>query len=129
MARSTTRRLAPLAAAAVLALPAVAQLVSSIASAAPAAASTSTSAAVTAQQGFEKFQGDYNHTTATFTVPPAVTQVRIDAVGGRGGHGGANAFTSGGTGGNAARVSGTINVTPGQTFDLYLGPAGGDASD
>lgn len=60
----------------------------------------------------------FNHTGAvqTFTVPADVTEILVTCRGAQGGT--AAAF---GTGGKGAEVVGTINVTPGQIYDLYVG--------
>jgi hypothetical protein len=71
--------------------------------------------------------------TNSFTVPTNVTALVITAVGGGGGSGGsyAGAWTNsyittynGATGGSAQSVSGTLTVTPGQTYTINPGGSG-----
>ena len=62
----------------------------------------------------------------TFTVPAGVTSLQIVAIGGDGGD--TPLFPSGAVqGGRAAEVTGTINVTPGQTLYVVVGGNGNDA--
>lgn len=58
---------------------------------------------------------NYTGTTQTWVVPPCVTSISITAAGGDGG---------GSAGGNGAVVTGTINVTPGQTLQISVGGSG-----
>ena len=51
----------------------------------------------------------------SWTVPPCVTSINVTVAGGEGG---------GSTGGNGAVISGTLNVTPGQTITGTAGGAG-----
>jgi hypothetical protein len=60
----------------------------------------------------------------TFTVPNCVSSITITCKGASGANGTTSATNAGGTGGNGAVVSGSINVTPGQVFDIYVGGAG-----
>ncbi len=53
-----------------------------------------------------------------YTVPSGVTQISIDAIGGRGGPG---VYNNPGSGG---RVQATLNVTPAQVYSVYVGSAG-----
>ncbi|MCU1427779.1 MAG: hypothetical protein JWL83_1779 [Actinomycetia bacterium] len=117
MPRTTFRRLASLAAGAVFVIPAIAAIAAS--GAEPAGAVTGTS-----YQSTQTFTAGATGGKATFTVPPAVTQVWFDAKGGGGGRGGYPSTNIGGAGGVGGEVIGTINVTPGSTFDLGLGAAG-----
>lgn len=70
----------------------------------------------------------YNFTGAvqTFIVPCGVTQIYVRASGAEGGTGaiGGNA-SSGGVGGKGSVIAGYLNVTPGQTLNIYVGGAGG----
>ena len=71
-------------------------------------------------------------TIQTFTVPDGVTSLTVIAVGGAGGRGGSpTGCTSpcrGGESGVAGRVSGTIDVIPGQVISMYPGGAGANGS-
>src|SRR5574343_336201 len=60
----------------------------------------------------------FNYTGAmqTWTVPPCVTYINVIVAGAKGG---------GNTGGNGARISATLNVTPGQVLNIYAGGQGG----
>ncbi len=60
----------------------------------------------------------FNYTGAmqTWTVPPCVTSINVIVAGAKGG---------GNTGGNGARISATLNVTPGQVLNIYAGGQGG----
>ena len=58
---------------------------------------------------------NYTGSTQTWVVPPCVTSISITAAGGEGG---------GSAGGNGAVVTGTINVTPGQTLQISVGGSG-----
>jgi gliding motility-associated-like protein len=58
---------------------------------------------------------NYTGTTQTWVVPPCVTSISITAAGGDGG---------GSAGGNGAVVTGTVNVTPGQTLQISVGGSG-----
>lgn len=58
---------------------------------------------------------NYTGTLQTWVVPPCVTSINVVAAGAKGG---------GAVGGNGARITGTINVTPGQTLNIYVGGMG-----
>jgi len=58
---------------------------------------------------------NFTGSTQTWVVPPCVTSISITAAGGDGG---------GTAGGNGAVVTGTINVTPGQTLQISVGGSG-----
>ncbi len=58
---------------------------------------------------------NYTGGMQTWTVPPCVNSITITAAGAKGG--GAN-------GGNGALVNGTINVTPGQVLNIFVGGMG-----
>ncbi|MDW8158297.1 MAG: glycine-rich protein, partial [Bacteroidia bacterium] len=58
----------------------------------------------------------YTGGVQTYTVPPCVTSITVDVRGAQGG---------GPNGGNGARVTGTIPVTPGQVLYIYVGGQGG----
>jgi hypothetical protein len=64
----------------------------------------------------------YTGTVQTYTVPAGVTQVGFDVIGAVGGRNQQN-YSRGGYGG---RVSGNLNVTPGQVLYLYVGQKGKD---
>jgi hypothetical protein len=61
----------------------------------------------------------------TYTVPCGVTSINIEAYGAQGGTGatGGNAST-GGFGGLGGYASGTLDVTPGQVLNIFVGGAG-----
>src|SRR5271167_3163448 len=63
-----------------------------------------------------------------FVIPPGVSSVQIDAIGGRGAESGIDA--SGAQGGPGAEVVGSMNVIAGQTIyvEVGVGGAGGGAS-
>ncbi|MDG1333917.1 MAG: glycine-rich protein [Crocinitomicaceae bacterium] len=65
---------------------------------------------------------NYTGGLQTWTVPDGVTSVEIDAYGADGG----NDYGSGGTGtgGNGGRVQATLNVTPGEVLNIYVGKRG-----
>jgi hypothetical protein len=112
------RTVARLAAAIALVVPLAGAVTALASSPAPAAASTYQTSAL--------FTPNATTTTQFFQVPPAVTQLAIDAKGGQGGDGGGSAGVSGGTGGNAAEVIDLIGVTPGQIIVIDVGRAGED---
>lgn len=58
---------------------------------------------------------NYTGSVQTWVVPPCVTSINVVVAGAKGG--GAN-------GGNGARISATLNVTPGQTLNIYVGGQG-----
>ena len=64
----------------------------------------------------------YTGSEQTFTVPLGVTSMEVKAVGGRGGD-------DNGRGGPAARVTGELNVTPGETLYVEVGGTGGEGSE
>jgi hypothetical protein len=70
----------------------------------------------------------WDGTAHTFIVPPNVTQLTIDAIGGYGGSGASTSQAGGGAGGLGGEAVGTFAVTPGQTFLVCVGYTGGDAS-
>ena len=59
---------------------------------------------------------------STYTVPPNVTAVRIDAIGANGGQGGLSSYGS--RGGYGGRVTCNLAVTAGQLLYVYVGGAG-----
>lgn len=61
---------------------------------------------------------DYTGTVQTFTVPPGVTGIHIDASGAQGGG------SFGGAGGKGARMTGDFSVTPGQVLSIVVGQQG-----
>lgn len=61
--------------------------------------------------------------TFTFTVPPQVTQLTVQAWGGGGGGRGDGTQSTGG-GGGGAYASGVVTVTPGQVINLTVGAGG-----
>jgi len=61
----------------------------------------------------------------TWTVPAGVTAIQVVALGGGGGGGGGSALGGkGGSGGAGAQVTATIEVTPGDTINYYVGGGG-----
>ncbi|MBP9210949.1 MAG: hypothetical protein KBF37_11585, partial [Saprospiraceae bacterium] len=68
---------------------------------------------------------DFEHTGAmqTWVVPDGVTQINIEAWGAQGGDGSWFGFC--GTGGLGGYASGTMNVTPGQVLNIFVGGQGG----
>ena len=60
-------------------------------------------------------------TVQTYTVPPGVTSVQVDAKGAQGGED----LTYGNKGGRGARVQATLAVTPGQVLQVRVGQVGG----
>ena len=74
---------------------------------------------VFAQHGVQEFTAN-----ATFTVPAAVSELRVDAYGGGGGGGGADGSNQGGGGGGAAYNAGVITVSPGEVLTIMVGSGG-----
>src|SRR5262249_5848787 len=63
----------------------------------------------------------------SFTVPPEITAITVDAFGAQGGAGNTESTsTSGGAGGLGGEARATIAVTPGETLDVFVGCRGGD---
>ncbi|HEX2900898.1 MAG TPA: hypothetical protein VHS96_14350, partial [Bacteroidia bacterium] len=60
----------------------------------------------------------YTGTIQTYTVPPGVTSISIDASGAQGGG------SFGGAGGLGARMTGVFSVTPGQVLSVVVGQQG-----
>lgn len=110
---STARRLVP-PLAAIVALAGSALVVAGV-------HATPASAAVT-QQFFS-----YTGAAQKFTVPTAVTQLFVSAIGATGGTGGSSTGHAGGPGGSGAGVSAALPVTPGEVLTVYLGHVGADA--
>lgn len=67
---------------------------------------------------FSQSTTTFNYTggVQTYTVPPCVTQLEVVVAGAQGG---------GNNGGNGATVTATIDVTPGQILEIYVGGQGG----
>ncbi len=61
----------------------------------------------------------------TFTVPTGVTSITVEMWGGAGGGGGGGSNAAGGAGGGGGFVRATLNVTPGEVLNLYVGGGGG----
>ena len=61
---------------------------------------------------------------STWTAPSDVTVVEYLVVGGGGGGGGAAGTGSGGGGGGGAVLTGTVEVTGGTTYDIFVGDGG-----
>ncbi|MBV9951062.1 MAG: Ig-like domain repeat protein [Acidimicrobiia bacterium] len=117
--RRSVRMIARLSAAGALVLP-VAGAVTALVTQSPVAASTYQSSAL--------YTPAANNVAQFFTVPPAVTQIAIDAKGGQGGDGGSSAGVSGGSGGKAAEVIDLVPVSPGDTLIIAAGRAGGSGA-
>jgi hypothetical protein len=64
---------------------------------------------------------DFTGAVQSFTVPPGVSQVTIDAAGRAGGAG------TGAFGGQGAELAANFAVTPGETLNILVGGAGGSA--
>lgn len=62
--------------------------------------------------------------TTSWTAPAGVTSVDYLIVGGGGGSGGAVRTSSSGGGGGGMILSGTISITPGQTYSITVGDGG-----
>ncbi len=77
-----------------------------------------------AQSQLETFQSTFAYTggVQTFTVPPGITEINIDAYGARGGN---TQYTSGGYA-LGGRVQARMQVSPGQILNIYVGGAGGN---
>jgi len=58
---------------------------------------------------------NYTGNIQTWVVPPCVTSINVVAAGAKGG---------GNLGGNGARITATLNVTPGQIINIYVGGMG-----
>lgn len=78
---------------------------------------------------------NYTGTVQTFTVPPGVTQVVVNAMGATGGLNGQTVLGCTTTCGNMADSAGhggcvvcTLAVTPGMVLDVYVGGRGADAT-
>lgn len=63
----------------------------------------------------------YTGAAQTYTVPPCVTSIQIEAWGAQGGIGNSGGPASG----NGGYTRGTISVTAGQVFNIYVGGQGG----
>jgi len=78
--------------------------------------------------GFQSFA--FTGNMQLFTVPGGVNTIQVDARGGRGGNGW-NVDGGGsvkGIGGSGGRVLATLNVTPGEVLEIYVGGAGDNAT-
>ena len=58
---------------------------------------------------------NYTGSVQNWIVPPCVTSINVVVAGAKGG---------GNTGGNGSRITATLNVTPGQTLNIYVGGMG-----
>lgn len=78
----------------------------------------------------EQARFDFTGAQQTFTVPATVTELKITAVGAKGGDGSTDAgvFLIGGTGGLGSLVQSTITVTPNEQLFLYVGAIGGNGA-
>jgi hypothetical protein len=69
-------------------------------------------------------------TTQVWTVPPAVSKIKVELWGAAGGGGGAGAYsysynlTNGGDGGSGGYAMQEINVVPNQQFNVFIGSGG-----
>lgn len=66
---------------------------------------------------------NYTGSVQTFVVPPCVTSITVDVIGGKGGDQTGTQGTS--IGGKGGRVQGTISVNPGDVLTIYVGGQGG----
>ncbi|MBX7243345.1 MAG: hypothetical protein K1X92_16520, partial [Bacteroidia bacterium] len=66
---------------------------------------------------------NYTGSVQTFTVPPGVTAIDIDARGGEGANS-LDRLTTNATAGLGGRAQGTLAVTPGQVISIYVGGQG-----
>jgi hypothetical protein len=66
--------------------------------------------------------------TYTFTVPPAVTLITVECIGGGGGGASRNNVGAGGGGGGGAFATSNISVIPGATYSIIVG-SGGNPND
>jgi Ig-like domain CHU_C associated/Secretion system C-terminal sorting domain len=82
----------------------------------PAATTTYYAEATGSGSGTQTF--NYTGAVQSFTVPPGVTSMTIDASGAQGGG------SNGGAGGLGARMQGTFAVTPGQVLSIVVGQQG-----
>src|SRR4051794_37191744 len=69
------------------------------------------------------YTGDFQ----TYTVPQGVSRLQLTVTGATGGSG--YGLGSGGGGGASAQVAGFVHVTAGQQLTIYVGQAGGNATD
>ena len=63
---------------------------------------------------------NFTGSVQTFTVPPCVTTLTVVVAGAKGG---------GSNGGNGARITATLNVTPGQILNIYCGGMGSQGNN
>ena len=70
----------------------------------------------------------FSGNSISWTVPAGVTSLRVNLTGAKGGRGADDGIGTGGAGGNAGHVTGTLPVTPGETLTLYIGGAGADGT-
>jgi hypothetical protein len=92
---------------------------------APLAVSAATSGAPAGAQAVESIEVQFTTVgTSEFPVPADVHCLAVDAIGGSGG---ASAGNEGSNGGSPGEVSGTIVVAPGESLQVNVGGAGGDA--
>jgi 6-phosphogluconolactonase (cycloisomerase 2 family) len=89
----------------------------------PSVVHASPASAAATQQFFT-----YTGGVQKFTVPTAVTQIFVSAIGASGGEGGSSTGHTGGPGGAGAGVSAALPVTPGEVLTVYIGHVGADAS-
>lgn len=84
-----------------------------------------TTVTVTPATGSTTFSSIGQH---TFTVPPLVTEVTVEACGAQGGEGSSGFGVSGGAGdgGLGGCVGATIDVTPGESLAVFVGGRGDD---
>lgn len=67
---------------------------------------------------------NYTGSAQTFVVPPTVTNMTVTLTGASGGNGGSDGGSAG-LRGPVGQVTGTLAVTPGQAFTVFIGSAGG----
>lgn len=80
----------------------------------------------TPTDSYTVFSPSYGYTGAaqTFRVPDNVTSLKVTAAGGTGGYGDNGDTEFGGTGGTGSEVTGTLQVTPGEQLNVYVGGNG-----
>ncbi len=80
----------------------------------------------TPTDSYTAFSPSYGYTGAaqTYRVPDKVTSLKVTAAGGTGGYGDNGDTEFGGVGGAGGEVTGTLQVTPGEQLNVYVGGNG-----
>jgi hypothetical protein len=71
---------------------------------------------------------EFSGAAETWTVPAGVTSATFDLYGAQGGAGGGGQFYRPGSGGGGAEATATLSVTPGTTYQINVGGAGGNGT-